>query len=614
MAGATFVDPILALLEFLEEYRRSWRCWLLGGPAALEGASVGGVRCTAAVRLHAHFEYEIRDRVPRNVLATLAREDMWYDAPQPRPPAPGEFRNAVQTFPLAHTRAYDWCTQCWGTGRRRCPTCKGQGKKTCLSCGGAGCARCAEGQSEDLCPDCSGSGTVRCRCAEQPDIPVLLHYEAARYIYRHAQSLWDVLPEGAEGNCVARLLASALAVAGSDLAAVGEDAVALMRNALLDQLPDPDLRERLWHVAAHIQDQAVLEAPGRLLFQRLEARVAPTAFATVYLGRRWCQFWTVGTSDGCKGLLRIAPCEESRGLWLWLAQMLFCGWFTAWHFLQTTPPGQPWIGYLWMTLLGAILLERLNPRSVRRWARRLSNRLQHLRESLRGAPSGNLVVVLGPDPRRSSLLYALFTHLAAFAQLANPVQGGTVLDDCHPDLTALLAESDTAPKWSHTCRLEFGSGVGSLRRARLVHMVCTPAEQIGEVHRQQIRRAHQVWLVVPSDAVEEDLGVVASLLESAQADTPLTVAIDGPWLGQETWGNSVLAQALAGRFYRMWRVDLSDLRDRYLSGSVRAEEAMAIVRWMVGDTEEVPTASLEMALPASTEASRMKGASRASAW
>jgi len=52
------IDPILAFLDFLEGYRRSWRCWLIGGPAAVDDLAVEGCAQSAGVHLRIELEYD----------------------------------------------------------------------------------------------------------------------------------------------------------------------------------------------------------------------------------------------------------------------------------------------------------------------------------------------------------------------------------------------------------------------------------------------------------------------------------------------------------------------------------------------------------------------------
>ena len=122
------IDPVLACLDWLEDYRRSWRCWLIGGPAAVDEITVGGCWQDIGLILNASYETVTEGRYPHLLVGAERWVIRWHDRPEPQPPPPGEFVCKSQAFALRSSLAVATCEACEGTGQVRCTECAGTGK------------------------------------------------------------------------------------------------------------------------------------------------------------------------------------------------------------------------------------------------------------------------------------------------------------------------------------------------------------------------------------------------------------------------------------------------------------------------------------------------------
>ncbi len=202
-----------------------------------------------------------------------------------------------------------------------------------------------------------------------------------------------------------------------------------------------------------------------------------------------------------------------------------------------------------------------------------------------------LAVVAGPDPAAAARFLSLFAHLAAFAQCADPAEGGVVHDDAWPALVPYLQEDAPPPEFSSTCRVDLAPGIAEDARLRLVHMLCPGDGRPDDLRARLLRRAGRIWIVLPAGmpAAAAD-GYLDRLLAGALArDTPVTLVWDGAAAPPAPAEMPLTQRALAGRNVRTLVIPLADTCRRYLRGGVSPDEAASLVRALVS-TEGVPAA------------------------
>ncbi|MDH7569928.1 MAG: hypothetical protein QHJ73_10120 [Armatimonadota bacterium] len=559
------MDPVLVLLDFLQHYRKSWRCWLIGGPAAVDDLTVGPAAVTAAARIEADFEYESEDRVERQVLASQARDDLWYDHPRPRPPARGEFRDEVQSFPLSYTRAFEWCLQCRGKGRKRCRACNGTGGRACEFCGGVGCPDCAERRGYQECYACGGKGWIRCTCADAQAFSPLIHYEAARFFYTHHRQVRDVLPAEALPRAAREVLRRALSAALQSPTVEAPTAEALADKAAAF-LPAPLLGD-LRQTAAQLQREAALPLRGRLLFQRFRAYTVPVAQVVLWAPGHIRCAWLSRASDRITGSLSV---PKTIGGWFhWAAAALLAG-------------GAAWSAASEGHLLAAVLTGVISAHQAARAfvASKKQGFWRYLHGSLLTREAPNILIVTGPDPRRSGLFFSLLAHLDSAVQLADPERGGLVVDDNYAGLLPMLLDETDPPRWSSTYRMMrndpyLGAWGYPWEALRVVHLVSTGYPSQDPLLSRVLRRALTVFVVAsPTTPADETAAWLQSVTGAAHdADVALVTESDPPPLP---------------RGVHLLQVDLGRVRDRYLSGEMGPDEAEGTVEWLLGVRTEPP--------------------------
>ena len=600
--SAPEIDPVLACLEYLEEYRRSWRCWLLGGPAALDEMAVSHGERGSAIRLRVELQFEKVHSAWKRVTPDVADRMRWEESAEPTPPPEGTFVDAEQRFALAASRVTGACAFCFGTGMRRCPTCGGSTRHEEASFHQTPPVSTMGLPTGVICPRCRGCGKVPCACPK--DAPVaeeirMVSYEEVCHTYQHRSHTLDLLPADAPQDGLPRRLRRAWGSAHEHVLIRTGSFTELIQRVRATPgtgetlaLRVADLCDRIlqWMEKGHrpeVVGQSVSPPPSargttRTLFFRVEARAAGVVSAAVRQGSTVARFSAVGTGEASRRRLvgfRRGPIVSG------IMTPVFCLVAASiWLLAFSDSPG---VGRgMWLYWIYILMGKREGRRDIMAsWSAltrfpRLLARCRH--------PAPPTLVVLSPDARASALLVSLFAHLAAFAHLHDPRRGGTVLDDTHPDLTEALHAADAeTPQWSATCRMECGAGAPGARRARVVHLVL-PEGGLGRAHRRTLACAAQVWCVLPQASTDTARdGMMGEVLACAP-DARITLLCDGAdaTAGLDAW--PAVRAALAGRPHDCQAADLAGLRDRYLAGRVSPEEAGGMVAWLSGVAADVP--------------------------
>ncbi len=242
----------------------------------------------------------------------------------------------------------------------------------------------------------------------------------------------------------------------------------------------------------------------------------------------------------------------------------------------------------------------------RQWmrCRALAPFAKHILASCFGRRRPATIAIVGPDADACADLHALLAHLAGMAQAADPAQGGRVLDD-YADLSArLLPEPHLVvspslqmvsvprtPRWSSTYRIRFGRAVAGGGLARVVQVVC-PEGGPDVWCRRLFRRADHVWLVLPAGTSDSErerwLREAGDAIGAGKGRLTLIQATDG--------GGAPVG--LPDGTSRL-NLDLTSLRERYLSGMISPEDAAGLVQQMLALD---PAGAGRPALPAALEA------------
>ncbi len=576
------IDPVLALLHYLEGYRRSWRCWLIGGPAAVDDLSICATERLVGVHIRADLQMETVQRRWRHAIGGAAWRIRWYDAPDPHPPPEGSFVDGEEAFPLRDTRVVGQCELCHGAGRRRCGGCGGTGRSP---------------QGSLPCSGCGGRGEVPCYCGERVIPEDLVSYEEVVYTYRHERHKFEAFSEGAEAASIQSILKRAWRSETEHLAVVAETVDELA--ARLEAVPGlgAAVRRRVQEVCGSLRRRAQAGSGGpaasgqsRLRHQWIEARVARAVLITLRQGPLRRQFWATG--EARRHQSHLSGPDISRA---WAILPAWSMWLAStWR--EDTQPLQMLLTWAFFSLCilpclfvpsatGGVPLRAVL-RGVPAWFRYL--------QASRRAVAPAEVAVASPRPAESGRLYALFGHLAAHAQLADPSQGGTVLDDLAYDLWQRLHQPAATPGQSSTYRVELGAAVPGPRRLRLLHLVGTPGAAPEDLCRAALRRAAQVWLVLPAGLPAAEADRWTANMADAIGEAAITLLCCGNAPGLEML--PATRARLAGRRHRVWRMDLDALCARYAAGQLSAEEAAAWVRELMAEAS--PSAPLPAATPA----------------
>lgn len=480
------LDPVLALLDFLHHFRRSWRCWLIGGPAAVDEIAVGPGQQSSGLRVLGEYQYERQEILWRWMWAPLARLRKQPRAASPAPPETGQFRDAVQEFPVATPAVRTW-------------------------------------------------------------IPGLARYPVRRHIYRHAWVARSLLPIGEDEPEVRALLAKAVQVGGFYTVASAETAEELCARVRESQLAGPGPLD--WVRCVRLETHPPGGAGGHAqlrgwpLYQRLQVHMTHGAVLSVLLGRRWGRFLCFGVERPAVGRLVWPRLIRLGGVVETFLSVALAAFLNAW--LMLFRGALPRLDQALSIVLGVLATQCLVHRqALRQVLGNARNFVGRLLRSL-GAKPPAIIAIIGPDSRAASLFYSLFLHLASFAALDEPTRGGTVLDATHEVLPALLQPTAAPPLWSATCRLDLRDN-GASRKVRLVHVVCPANGTADALCGRILAQAAEIWLVLPAAQVGQAAQLCQAMGEEAFGERvpPLKLIIDtsgnpdGPAqerVGEQTW-------------------------------------------------------------------------------
>ncbi|MDH7571818.1 MAG: hypothetical protein QHJ73_19735, partial [Armatimonadota bacterium] len=336
-----------------------------------------------------------------------------------------------------------------------------------------------------------------CGCGETRHPFAFIRHSAIRYRYHHVVGRGEAVPTAqAPHREVLRLFRRAWGTEQTRICVESDTFDDLVARLQSMDLPDgKDVLELLTTRYQHASGLAVLlgrktaaQETCRLLFQRLRAEVCYAATVRLSIGERRGRYWAIGT--------RHAHVQGLRGLNGAVGRDLF-GTLAAGaalynlHALHTTGSAPLPVTALALALGGAALFwstgrEIWDPPAVR------GNHLRYWWRSLRGQRD-QFWMVLGPDPHTATLLFSLFAHLAAHAQLHHSREGGVVEEETYLDLPALLAADAPQPEHALTYRIRFGEDAAAHRRARLLCAPASPYEEPGSLCRRAIARADALW-------------------------------------------------------------------------------------------------------------------------